>query len=394
MKMTDAKSEHFSLRWDNFHSNLSTSFHTLLQGEELVDVTIAAEGHFVQAHKLVLSVCSPYFKSLFKVNPCKHPIVILKDVGHKELVDILEFMYRGEVDVSQEDLTEFLKTAEMLQVKGLTGEDSPGESGEQENVNKDMPVDPSPSPQSSKMKSMPKPSVKFVASARPSTPQTPIKAEEVVQPPPQKRMRQEQSQLSHKRHSPSLPHATLPQAPAPSRNPVSSTRESSKEVEFVEMPNPKAEPVEVDSDIEEVEATFDDGTDFSEFFGGQSSQSFQDFQGMGLPDGQSGSSQGMGMLQEGEQGGGVEFVTSSRGRPQLMCDGFVYNYSYDHKQSGGRVWLCAQRQRIRCPVRVVTAGGQVVATHSAHCHGRDPSLVRSKRIRERILSGLAAPDNC
>ncbi|XP_063242200.1 modifier of mdg4-like isoform X14 [Bacillus rossius redtenbacheri] len=385
MKMTDAKSEHFSLRWDNFHSNLSTSFHTLLQGEELVDVTIAAEGHFVQAHKLVLSVCSPYFKSLFKVNPCKHPIVILKDVGHKELVDILEFMYRGEVDVSQEDLTEFLKTAEMLQVKGLTGEDSPGESGEQENVNKDMPVDPSPSPQSSKMKSMPKPSVKFVASARPSTPQTPIKAEEVVQPPPQKRMRQEQSQLSHKRHSPSLPHATLPQAPAPSRNPVSSTRESSKEVEFVEMPNPKAEPVEVDSDIEEVEATFDDGTDFSEFFGGQSSQSFQDFQGMGLPDGQSGSSQGMGMLQEGEQGA-VEFVTSLRGNPQLIHDDFLYNYAYERKD--GIIWQCINKRRMRCQARVVTKDSKLVFTHRFHQHERHTRIIQHKKLFENLQSTL------
>ncbi|XP_063242199.1 modifier of mdg4-like isoform X13 [Bacillus rossius redtenbacheri] len=386
MKMTDAKSEHFSLRWDNFHSNLSTSFHTLLQGEELVDVTIAAEGHFVQAHKLVLSVCSPYFKSLFKVNPCKHPIVILKDVGHKELVDILEFMYRGEVDVSQEDLTEFLKTAEMLQVKGLTGEDSPGESGEQENVNKDMPVDPSPSPQSSKMKSMPKPSVKFVASARPSTPQTPIKAEEVVQPPPQKRMRQEQSQLSHKRHSPSLPHATLPQAPAPSRNPVSSTRESSKEVEFVEMPNPKAEPVEVDSDIEEVEATFDDGTDFSEFFGGQSSQSFQDFQGMGLPDGQSGSSQGMGMLQEGEQGG-LPIVPSKRGTPQLVHAGYLF--CIDRCYGAVVHWKCIQHNV--CRARVHTRGNELTVRCGEHSH-----RPHTQRIRDQggfVGHGRGFPDS-
>lgn len=59
------------------------------------------------------------------MNPCKHPIVILKDVGHKELVAILQFMYQGEVNVRQEDLATFLKTAEMLQIKGLTGNDSP-----------------------------------------------------------------------------------------------------------------------------------------------------------------------------------------------------------------------------------------------------------------------------
>lgn len=65
---------------------------------------------------------------MFQVNPCKHPIVILKDVGHKELTAILQFMYRGEVNVSQEDFTAFLRTAELLQIKGLTGDDS-GSSG-------------------------------------------------------------------------------------------------------------------------------------------------------------------------------------------------------------------------------------------------------------------------
>lgn len=59
------------------------------------------------------------------MNPCKHPIVILKDVGHKELVAILQFMYQGEVNVQQEDLATFLKTAELLQIKGLTENDSP-----------------------------------------------------------------------------------------------------------------------------------------------------------------------------------------------------------------------------------------------------------------------------
>ncbi|XP_066256888.1 protein bric-a-brac 2-like isoform X1 [Euwallacea similis] len=123
---TDTTTEQFSLRWNNFHSNLKSGFHDLLQQAEMVDVTLAVEGHFLQAHKVVLSICSPYFKQMFKTNPCKHPIVILKDVGHENMKDILQFMYMGEVSVLRENLSVFLRTAEVLQVKGLTGDD-PGE---------------------------------------------------------------------------------------------------------------------------------------------------------------------------------------------------------------------------------------------------------------------------
>lgn len=114
--------DHFSLCWNNFHNNLSNGFHSLLQSEDLVDVTLAAEGKYLKAHKIVLSVCSPYFKELFRVNPCKHPIVILKDISYRALRDLLQFMYQGEVSVSQDELNTFMKVAETLQIKGLTEE--------------------------------------------------------------------------------------------------------------------------------------------------------------------------------------------------------------------------------------------------------------------------------
>lgn len=117
--------EQFSLRWNNYHSNLTSGFHDLLQASDMVDVTLAVEGQFLQAHKLVLSICSPYFKQLFKVNRCEHPIVILsKEVALENVKDILEFMYLGEVNVLRDNLTSFLRTAELLQVKGLTGDDT------------------------------------------------------------------------------------------------------------------------------------------------------------------------------------------------------------------------------------------------------------------------------
>ncbi|CAH0402103.1 unnamed protein product [Chilo suppressalis] len=142
-----AMPEQFSLRWNDFHSNLSQSFHALLEGEDLVDVTLAAGGQYVHAHKLILSVCSPYFKELFKMNPCDHPIVILKDVAHQELRQLLQFMYRGEVHVRQQELSGFLHSAELLQVKGLTGGHERSESPPPvlEDTPKSKPVMPEPS---------------------------------------------------------------------------------------------------------------------------------------------------------------------------------------------------------------------------------------------------------
>lgn len=60
--------EQFSLIWNSFPRNLSSGLYTLLIDEQLVDVTLTAEGKILRAHKLILSVCSTYFNRLFKVN--------------------------------------------------------------------------------------------------------------------------------------------------------------------------------------------------------------------------------------------------------------------------------------------------------------------------------------
>ncbi|KAK8722487.1 hypothetical protein OTU49_012244 [Cherax quadricarinatus] len=109
----------YCLRWNNHRPNLVTVFSELLTSEALVDVTLATDGHYIHAHKLVLSACSVYFKDLFGANPCKHPIVILKDIRIDDLKTVIDFIYRGEVNVSQDRLQDVLRTAESLRIKGL-----------------------------------------------------------------------------------------------------------------------------------------------------------------------------------------------------------------------------------------------------------------------------------
>ncbi|XP_021915343.1 protein tramtrack, alpha isoform isoform X1 [Zootermopsis nevadensis] len=131
--------QQFCLRWNNHQPNFISVFTNLLNNESLVDVTLAAEGKHLQAHRVVLSACSTYFQTLFSVNPCQHPIVILKDVKYSNLKTIVDFMYYGEVNILQEDLTAVLKTAEMLKIKGLA--EIPQQNiAEQMHVNKSLSV--------------------------------------------------------------------------------------------------------------------------------------------------------------------------------------------------------------------------------------------------------------
>ncbi|XP_019881129.1 longitudinals lacking protein, isoforms H/M/V isoform X14 [Aethina tumida] len=134
--------QQFCLRWNNHQSTLVAVFDTLLENGTLVDCTLAAEGKCLNAHKVVLSACSPYFESLLSRHFDKHPILILKDVKFQELKAMMDYMYRGEVNISQDQLGALLKAAESLQIKGL----SDNRKGETER--KPAPAPPPPkSPQ-------------------------------------------------------------------------------------------------------------------------------------------------------------------------------------------------------------------------------------------------------
>lgn len=59
-------------------------------------------------------------QSLLSQQYDKHPIFILKDVKFQELRAMMDYMYRGEVNISQDQLAALLKAAESLQIKGLS----------------------------------------------------------------------------------------------------------------------------------------------------------------------------------------------------------------------------------------------------------------------------------
>merc|ERR1711936_469068 len=112
--------EKFCLRWNDFERNISGALKEIRDDKDFFDVTLACDDDQIQAHKLILSACSPFFRHVFRRNPHQHPLLYLKNVKYTDLQAVLNFMYHGEVNVAQEDLNSFLSVAEDLKVKGLT----------------------------------------------------------------------------------------------------------------------------------------------------------------------------------------------------------------------------------------------------------------------------------
>ncbi|XP_050686823.1 zinc finger protein 513-like isoform X14 [Eriocheir sinensis] len=122
-----------SLYWNNHRATFCHILATLREKERYTDATLACDGKFYPVHKLVLSTCSEYFEKIFEHTPCKHPVIVLKDIKADALEALLNYMYAGYVNVAQNDLARLIKAAETLSIKGLAVPDEPPQGEERSN---------------------------------------------------------------------------------------------------------------------------------------------------------------------------------------------------------------------------------------------------------------------
>jgi len=118
---SNSEGEKYCLRWNEFSSNLSNAFNELRNDEDFFDITLITEESEIRCHKLILGACSPHFKQIIKrLQSVQNPAIYLRGVRHEDIKNVLEFMYLGVVNVSQDDLDSFLAVAQDLCIKGLT----------------------------------------------------------------------------------------------------------------------------------------------------------------------------------------------------------------------------------------------------------------------------------
>ncbi|XP_023014966.1 uncharacterized protein isoform X24 [Leptinotarsa decemlineata] len=325
-------SEQFSLCWDNFHKNMSSGMNSLLENEDLVDVTLAVQGKCLKAHKMVLSVCSPYFKELFKSNPCQHPIVFMKDVSFEALSDLLQFMYQGEVQVSQENLTTFIKTAEALQIKGLTG-DGNGSADVEANDPQEKPT-------------------------RPIEEYKPVPRPKKQQPAPLPTPSVKRPRLSVSSDSQPLPPTITKTEPVASVQQVGLTPEPA--IQF------KMEPYDQNQSL--LDETGDDnfGDDALDDTAGDDNEDYSMMEsGVGDEEPQAGTStdgagegQGKIYFKEGKRKGSFYIILNRQ------------SFGLDKKLADKSIWMCTRYRQTKCKARVTTKQNMAIVT-DIHNHELD-----------------------
>ena len=112
--------EEFLLKWNDYQSSFSQMMSSLCLSQEMVDCSISAGSKTFSVHRMVLSTCSAYFRSLFAgVAPHQHPVIVISETGD-ELVELLvRYMYSGQVSVTQDQLVPLVQAAKNLGIKGL-----------------------------------------------------------------------------------------------------------------------------------------------------------------------------------------------------------------------------------------------------------------------------------
>ena len=130
-----AGSEKLCLQWNEFPKIVIYAFRDLRVEEDFADVSlVCGDGKQVEAHKVVLASTSPFFREVFKKHKHSHPLIFMRGVNYGELVAMVEFLYKGEANVDQSNLDNFLALADELKLKGLNGTngEEEGKSGQEQ----------------------------------------------------------------------------------------------------------------------------------------------------------------------------------------------------------------------------------------------------------------------
>ena len=101
-------SEKFSLKWNDYSSNWNLSLLKLRENCAFADITLITDNKKkFSAHRILRSSCSNVFDFILKDSDQPNPLLYLSGVNSTNLGFILDYIYKGEVNLYQEQLDSF-----------------------------------------------------------------------------------------------------------------------------------------------------------------------------------------------------------------------------------------------------------------------------------------------
>ena len=136
--------EKYNLIWNSFQATVAASLEAFRKERDFFDVTLVSEDQTaIEAHKVILSACSPLLKNILRMNNHQHPLIYLNGIESSYLKMVVDYIYMGEVQVPCDKINDFLNVAGMLQVAGLTNDIlDPQESVKDDTQSRSEPILP------------------------------------------------------------------------------------------------------------------------------------------------------------------------------------------------------------------------------------------------------------
>ena len=104
--------------------NQAKFYSSLLEKQELSDVTLACDGFKVWGHRTILAASSLFFRDVIINSKHQNPFIYLKGINKELLESLIKFIYIGEATVQTDKLERFVELGNELQIIGLMEEDS------------------------------------------------------------------------------------------------------------------------------------------------------------------------------------------------------------------------------------------------------------------------------
>ena len=110
----------YHIDWDDFTTTSSERFQSLVGKKEFSDVTLVSDdGTRIPSHQVILASGCAFFEKLLVEETSKNPLIFMRGGDASLLEPLLNFLYTGRAEVSEDLITQFVALAEELGVDGL-----------------------------------------------------------------------------------------------------------------------------------------------------------------------------------------------------------------------------------------------------------------------------------